>query len=1171
MSVLPSRWTSFWRRSFDIRPHERKRAWLGFFTLYGLVVTHELLETSRNAMFLQRLSSSSLPYAYLALALGAVVWSVVARSLSERWRPRLSTTLMLSTVGIGALWLSQGSTSVAYPYALYLSTSLVVPVWMVGFWIHQSSVWTIVEAKRIFAFFALGGLLGNVSGAGLAGALGDRYGVPALILTAGAVIVATTIFAARPMEKLAAPAPRQEVEDVGTAPEDVPRRYVPTLFAVAVLAAIATKLGEFLFLHGVSIRVGSEHVASTLAAASLISSMGAIVVQLLFSGWALRSLGVTRSAAILPALYSIVAFWSAAGSAYHAPMMLRVTDGALRQPVYRTAIELLFVPLPPRTRNATKTWIDIAGQRAGQALASLAILLFASGAHEHARWLALATAVVAVLWALCTPLLQRDYVELFRLSLGRGPARDDAAPSELEQSSVIALLAWLHRGDEGTVVTSIDLLVEAGASSLLPATLLAHPSRAVILKALEAAPPGARSWARSAQKLLRHEDSEVRAAALRYLAAPAIAKGLLDDPDPRVRATAFVILFAQGRDGLPDAELEAFAARDRETQIALISTIGAGGSAPSALEHVLEKLAQSADPAVRESVARLAERHPMPSLLPALIDMVAHASTRAVADDAIAAFGPRALDALGAKLEDESTPRGLRHHLPQTIARIGGPAAARMLLRRYPRESDERTRTKLLRALLGLTVRDPSIHLDRAAIAVCIESTLTVGGQLGRFAGALATFLDGVAAFRTATSTRLFAVLHEERGRALERALLLLELLHRGTDYAVVRRALVHGDGSQRAHAVELLGNVAPTELKGRLIALCSDDVRLAPEPERPAPAAQELRAYHALLMELEATGGDVVRVLAVEARRESTPFAARTDDEGPLSEKTLTSTETVLWLRKIPLLEHVDPRGLALLAARTDEAIYLPGAAIGARNGDPAIAVVVSGTLETASRELVGAGAVLGEDHLFSEAPSPFVIAETEVRVLELRRTALLEPLGDHFDLFLAVLRKLAERACDGRGVDRPEPPNALLASGSIVERMEAIEIALPFAAAKPSFCAQLAAASTSRAWTEGEPILSAGAPCRSIAILTHGEGTAADAPVPPFTAIGFFEALAQRATPELRAHGPASGLVLDLEDLLDALEDHAAIQPLVLALAARRTGRVPPPLHAPHDLAAE
>ena len=131
---------TFWKRTFDVRPHERKRAWFGFLTLFGLVVSHELLETARNAVFLDRLSSAGLPYAYLALALGAVAWSVSARFVSHRWKPRLSRTLLASAVGIGALWLLRNQRSVAYPYALYLSTSLNVPVWMVGFWIHQSTI-----------------------------------------------------------------------------------------------------------------------------------------------------------------------------------------------------------------------------------------------------------------------------------------------------------------------------------------------------------------------------------------------------------------------------------------------------------------------------------------------------------------------------------------------------------------------------------------------------------------------------------------------------------------------------------------------------------------------------------------------------------------------------------------------------------------------------------------------------------------------------------------------------------------------------------------------------------------------------------------------------------------------------------------------------------------------
>ena len=77
-------WNWLRRWSADLQPEERPRAWAGFFTLLGIIVTHELLETARHAIFLQRRSADELPYAYLSLAAAAVVGSLAAPAFRQR-------------------------------------------------------------------------------------------------------------------------------------------------------------------------------------------------------------------------------------------------------------------------------------------------------------------------------------------------------------------------------------------------------------------------------------------------------------------------------------------------------------------------------------------------------------------------------------------------------------------------------------------------------------------------------------------------------------------------------------------------------------------------------------------------------------------------------------------------------------------------------------------------------------------------------------------------------------------------------------------------------------------------------------------------------------------------------------------------------------------------------
>ncbi|NUP05344.1 MAG: hypothetical protein HOW73_04700 [Polyangiaceae bacterium] len=1141
---------SFWQGYVDVRPAERRRAWVGGLTLFGLVVTHELLETSRHALFLQRLSPEQLPYAYLALAGAAVLWSVAARWVGTRVRPpRLASMLGASCVGIALLWYFQAHGGSIYPYVLYLSTSLVVPVWMVAFWIRQSSLWTVLEAKRIFAFFALGGLAGNVAGAALSGALANQYGVRSLLVAACAVLVLTTLTGARRIDAAPVVIAPQHREDEEEDERAVPGRYVPLLMVMGVLGAVATKLGEFLFLRGVSYRVHSEDLASTLAAASLLSSLGAIVVHIAFARWALRTVGVTRSIAILPTLYAVVASWSALGSSYHAPMVLRITDGALRQPVYRTAMELLFLPLPPRIRQTAKTWVDIAGQRAGQAIASIAILAMASwGSGDH-RIIAAVTVVVSMLWAASSPLLQRDYVDLFRKTLGRGMERANAVPSELEHGSVVALLASLDDRDPKTVVAALDMLVQAGANHLLPASLLAHASKDVVMRALESGPESSRPWTRAAHRLLEHEDPDVRAAALRWIGAPDAARRLLGDRDVRVRVTAFVIASAESNEQANERELCVFAEGDTETQLALLSAVSAQATPAPHLVGTLQRLAREGTPPVQEAVAHLAVRHPLPELLPELIDMVAHASTRGPARDAIVRYGQDALDPLCARLEDPITPAVLRRHLPGTIARIGGKRAAHVLLERYGTEPDERVRSKLLRALLTLRSRDPSIPIDGALLSHCIDRTLARGAQLTRWATQLYGFLEGAPAYTTPATERLLDALYEERTRSLERALCLLELLHRGDDYATVRRNALQGDVGKRAQAIELLGNIAPAELRSRLFALCTDEARLAPDPtDIFAPKSSEMRAYRTLLGEMRAHGSEAIRLLANRARDEhpAMPPSTRTRTLGNGEGGSIPMAETVLWLRKVPLFAQVDPRSLGLIAAHTEDRRYPAEAALSGRPSESALVIVLSGLVELADRTRCEPGCVLDTTQLFSDEPGPIAVARTEVHVLELRASTLVDLMREHFDLFMAIAKQLASEALARIPQRGSNSHGAPFDQDGIVERMDVLGAALPFFAGHASSCAQLANACSREERGPGESLFIPEPVCRSVALVTHGEviDTARPGEIAPGGHCGLLEALLELAPPRANAVGPVEALFLSSDDLLDALEEHASLQ---------------------------
>src|SRR5262245_11047121 len=111
----------------DILPGERRIAAGAFFSLFGIIAGHTILETARDALFLARLPPSQLPWVYLAMAVIAVLVAELPSSGAKRWfgGRRLSAVLAAASVVTFAFWAFGSWKSPWALRALYVWTGLV--------------------------------------------------------------------------------------------------------------------------------------------------------------------------------------------------------------------------------------------------------------------------------------------------------------------------------------------------------------------------------------------------------------------------------------------------------------------------------------------------------------------------------------------------------------------------------------------------------------------------------------------------------------------------------------------------------------------------------------------------------------------------------------------------------------------------------------------------------------------------------------------------------------------------------------------------------------------------------------------------------------------------------------------------------------------------------------
>ena len=855
----------------DIRPEERRDAWGAFLALFGILSAHTLLETARDALFLARLPPSQLPWVYLAMAVLAVAVSRGPWSGSRRLAGRYAFPLLLAFCAAVtfAFWLLGTGRSGFLLRALYVWTGLVGTLTAVQFWLVLSERYTITQAKRLYKIIGLGSVLGAVAGAALARMLTDRL-APEDMVAASALIMALTalgpgLLLRRPPS---AAAPAEGSTALAQMPAMLKRHpYVTRLFALVLISTVALTLADYVFKTIVSRRLPPEALPSFFANFYLILNLLALLAQLLLAGLLLRVLGLHRALWVLPVLLLLGSVALAFGGGLLAACLLKGADGTLRHSLHRTGTELLFLPMSDALRSRVKPLIDVAGQRGGQALASI-LILGELGMNRGTAVLAAATAVLCIVWIAWAADLRPHYLQLFRTALREGTMQRPADLPDLDLHSLEALFAALNSQSDEEVVAALELLAQEGRVRLIPALILYHPSQAVVLRALELmADAGRTDFVPVADRLLGHAQAEVRAAALRARSRVAPEEGPLRaaaaDPSLLVRAVALAGLVAGGwvsdeaqrtLDALSDPN-------DPEARRALARALSEQ-PAP-VFETLFLELATSPDPEVQIPTARAMGRLQNERFLHALLPLLGPHEVRDAAREALLAYGDVALKFLADALGDPDLPHDLRRHLPRTISRFPASQAAPILLGRLLQETDGMVRFKILRGLGRLATDHPEVELDGAILGEATTRTVAVAFRLRHWSTVLARGAQEIPPRAHSGHELLLSLLRDKEAHARERLFRLLSLQFRHEDLESVYRGLENTDPRTRASSRELLENLLATPLRDAVLALVDD----APAEAALLRAAPYYEAspltYSQLLERLLDEPGETLRCLA--------------------------------------------------------------------------------------------------------------------------------------------------------------------------------------------------------------------------------------------------------------------------------------------------------------------
>jgi AAA family ATP:ADP antiporter len=410
----------------------------------GVMIAQQVAaKATRDALFLSNFPVTMLPRIVIA---SAVVSALVVLAWAYLLRRRGPYPLMPQAfVASGLTMLAIGLVAPRAPgsavIATYMHVAVLGPVLISGFWSLLNERFDPRAAKRTFGRVAAYGALGGLAGGVLAERVTTLAGATTMLPVLGVLHLACAGLAAG-----VRPAPARRSEPAAELPLDGVRvvlrtPYLQSLGLLVLLGAVSAALLDYAFkANAVRAMAGEAPLMRLFSAYYTGVALLAFAVQVFASGPMLAGAGLARTVATLP-LATLVGSVVAVGiPGLASTVVARGADGVLRNSLFRSGYELLFTPIPARDRRASKIFVDVGYERAGDALGGAivtALLAMALAAPVRALlWIAAALSGLAVAVALR---IHRGYVATLESSLLAGDIALDAHDAQDATTRLVAL------------------------------------------------------------------------------------------------------------------------------------------------------------------------------------------------------------------------------------------------------------------------------------------------------------------------------------------------------------------------------------------------------------------------------------------------------------------------------------------------------------------------------------------------------------------------------------------------------------------------------------------------------------------------------------------------------------------------------------------------------------
>jgi AAA family ATP:ADP antiporter len=410
-----------------------------------VIITFQLAgRATRDALFLSTFGVAALPpMVILAAVLSAFLSLVLARIMARSRPARLVPRLMgLSALLLVAEWVLALEARRPAAVLIYLHFTALGAILVSGFWAMVNERFDPRTARRTIGQITAGGSVGGLLGGLLPQLVGGWLSLTAMLpVLAGLHLLAAGLVLGveygAPAAGGAEERKRGEEPVLSSARVFRTSAYLSGLALLVGLTSTAEGVLDYVFkVRAADAATSGEELLRLFAAFYTVTAMLGIFIQATALRRLLGRLGIARSVSLLPAGVSAGAVGAFLLPGLIPVMLARGTEVVLRSSLFRAAYELLFTPVAPREKRATKLLVDVGAARVGDVAAGgliLATLFLAGDGPGAGRLLLALTFVLSMAALVVTRRLHLGYVAALEGSLQRragqlpDPIQDDAA------------------------------------------------------------------------------------------------------------------------------------------------------------------------------------------------------------------------------------------------------------------------------------------------------------------------------------------------------------------------------------------------------------------------------------------------------------------------------------------------------------------------------------------------------------------------------------------------------------------------------------------------------------------------------------------------------------------------------------------------------------------------